>query len=284
MKQYRYTDLTDFLSVRSIVTVLHVEMAGRVARGEAHGFPELLYVRSGQHSLKLDGEPVWLEPGQLIIYAPGTFHEGFLPSDAVLNIISFDGSMPEDFPCYNRVLTLSGKQQETVSQIFAEGLSVFRVAPESGLSGTVPRAGIAEYALQQLKNRFELFLIELYRVEAPSTNRAPAANQEQFRAARLQQVMTFLMEHLSQPLTLADIADGCSMSVSALKLLFKEQCGCGPIAFFLQLKIREAKKLLRDSSFSVTEISERLGFQSVHYFSRLFKEKTGESPSDYAKH
>lgn len=278
MKQYRHTDLTEFLSVRSIVTVLQVELGGRVAPGEAHNFPELLYVRSGAHSLKLDGEPVRLEPEQLIIYAPGTFHEGFLPSDAVLNIISFDGNLPADFPFYNRVLTLSEQQRETVLQIFAEGLSVFRTALESSLSGTVPRAGIADYALQQLKNRFELFLIALYRAEAPEPNRQPDSP----RAAQLQQVQAFMLEHLSQPLTLSDIADGCSMSVTALKQLFKALCGCGPIAFFLRLKIREAKKLL-SSGVSVTECAERLGFQSVHYFSRLFKEKTGESPSAYAK-
>ena len=49
------------------------------------------------------------------------------------------------------------------------------------------------------------------------------------------------------------------------------------------LKIREAKALLRESKLSVTEISEKLGFNSIHYFSRLFKKTTGHSPKEYIR-
>ena len=47
--------------------------------------------------------------------------------------------------------------------------------------------------------------------------------------------------------------------------------------------IQAAKKMICDSSMSFTQIAERLGFGSVHYFSNLFKEKTGMTPSEYAK-
>ena len=46
---------------------------------------------------------------------------------------------------------------------------------------------------------------------------------------------------------------------------------------------KEAKRLIRDSSLNMTEISERLNFSSLHYFSRVFREKNGISPTDYAK-
>ena len=65
---------------------------------------------------------------------------------------------------------------------------------------------------------------------------------------------------------------GLPMSISKLKLLFKEQCGCGPVCYFIQLKIQAAKKMICDSSMSFTQIAEQLGFGSVHYFSNLFKE------------
>ena len=73
------------------------------------------------------------------------------------------------------------------------------------------------------------------------------------------------------------------MSVPKLKLLCRERQGCGPIAWFISLKIQAAKGMICDSSMSFTQISEQLGFHSVHYFSKLFKEKTGMSPSQYAK-
>ena len=53
--------------------------------------------------------------------------------------------------------------------------------------------------------------------------------------------------------------------------------------YFLALKITEAKRLIRESSLNFTQISESLGFSTIHYFSRLFKEKTGMTPTDYAE-
>ena len=49
------------------------------------------------------------------------------------------------------------------------------------------------------------------------------------------------------------------------------------------LKIKEAKALLRSKKMSITEISERLGYESVHYFCRSFKKQTGLSPTEYYK-
>jgi len=281
---YVRTSLTDFLSVRSIVSVLHVELENRICNGESHDFPELLYVESGHHTLKVDGVKHTMEPGQLIFYAPHAFHEGDEASSAKLGIISFEAELPQLFPFYNRVITLTGGQQRILSQILSEGLSAFHRAPkESGLHGMVPRADIADYTLQQLKNQLELFLIDLYRTAEPQKPRSVAANQENFRSEQFSAVRKYLEAHLGENLTLAQIGDGCSMSVPKLKLLCREQQGCGPIAYFIGLKITAAKKMICDSSMSFTQIAEALGFHSVHYFSKLFKEKTGMTPSEYAR-
>ena len=281
---YVRTSLTSFLSVRAIVSVLHIVLHNRICGGEAHDFPELLYVNSGTHTLKVDGIPYTMEPGQLIFYAPHAFHEGDLPSSAALNIISFEAELPELFPFYNKVITLTGKQQMTFSQIISEGLDVFQNVPaESGLLGMVPRTDIEDFALQRLKNQLELVLIDLYKTTEPKQPRTVAVNQENLRAEQITLAKEYLSAHLSENLSLVQIAEACSMSVPKLKLLFKEQCGCGPISYFISMKINAAKKMICDTSLSFTQIAEQLGFQSVHYFSKLFKEKTGMTPSEYAK-
>lgn len=281
---YIRTNLTSFLSVHSIVSVLHMALGGRICGGEAHDFPELLYVNSGHHTLLVDGVLHTMEPGQLIFYAPHSFHEGYAPSNAVVSIVSFEAAIPQLFPFYNRVITLTGKQQTILSQIISAGMDVFLPAPaNSGLRGMIPRADIADYTLQQLKNQLELFLIDLYQTAEPRTPQPVAVNQENFRTEQFASVHDFLSSHIGTQLTLPQIAEGCAMSVPKLKTLCKAQCGCGPIAYFISMKILAAKKMLCDSSLSITQISEQLGFQSVHYFSKLFKEKTGMTPSEYAK-
>ena len=48
------------------------------------------------------------------------------------------------------------------------------------------------------------------------------------------------------------------------------------------MKIELAKSYLRENNYNVTQISEILGFSSIHYFSRQFKKKVGMSPIEYS--
>jgi len=63
--------------------------------------------------------------------------------------------------------------------------------------------------------------------------------------------------------------------------LFRQVYGISPHAYHLTQKLEKARDLLQESNQSVTYIAERLHFNSVHYFSRLFKSRYGESPSQY---
>ena len=54
-------------------------------------------------------------------------------------------------------------------------------------------------------------------------------------------------------------------------------------AYFTSLKMEEAKRLIQKSDLNFTEISAQLGYDSIHYFSKVFKKHTGLSPSDFAK-
>ena len=283
-KNYARTDVSKFLSVHSIVTVSHMEMQYLHNYGESHDFPELFYVNAGIHTVKVDGVPYTIEPGQMFIYPPNAFHEEHLPSNAVINIVSFEADLPDSFPFFNKAITLTGKQQTMLSQIFSDGIDAFQDAPlESELRGKILRADIDSYVLHKLKNLLELLLIDLYKTTEPKQPCKVAANHENLRSEQFAMVTDFLSSRLSMTLSLAQIAEGCSISVPKLKLLCKEQCGCGPIAYFISMKINAAKRMICDTSLSFTQIAEQLGFQSVHYFSKLFKEKTGMTPSEYAK-
>ncbi len=48
------------------------------------------------------------------------------------------------------------------------------------------------------------------------------------------------------------------------------------------MKIDAAKQLIRTEQMNFTQISEKLGYSSIHYFSRQFKKVTGMTPSEYA--
>ena len=53
------------------------------------------------------------------------------------------------------------------------------------------------------------------------------------------------------------------------------------IDFFTKMKVEYAKELIREKNQNFTQISEFLGYSSIHYFSRQFKKITGMTPSEY---
>ena len=55
----------------------------------------------------------------------------------------------------------------------------------------------------------------------------------------------------------------------------------GVIEYFSLMKINIAKELIRTNRMNFTQISEHLGYTSIHYFSRQFKKITGMTPSEY---
>ena len=56
-----------------------------------------------------------------------------------------------------------------------------------------------------------------------------------------------------------------------------------PGQYQIQIRLNKARRLLRNGTLSIAAIAEQLGFESIYYFSRLFKKKTGCSPLAYRK-
>jgi AraC-like DNA-binding protein len=89
---------------------------------------------------------------------------------------------------------------------------------------------------------------------------------------------TFLESHYPHRLTLAELADRVGLSVPHFCARFKQLFGVPPIAYLLHLRLHMAASLLRDTTLSVTEVSRRIGYRDVYYFSRHFKRQFGISP------
>lgn len=81
--------------------------------------------------------------------------------------------------------------------------------------------------------------------------------------------------------SLDEIAQKLFMSKANMIRIFKKARGVTPYQFLLDEKIKIAKALLLTTSMSVRSISEKLSFADEHYFSHLFKEKTGVPPLKY---
>jgi AraC-like DNA-binding protein len=97
----------------------------------------------------------------------------------------------------------------------------------------------------------------------------------------IEKTKTIFDENLYYPLDINELARNLNTNYQNLRYQFREKTGLTPYQYFLQLKINRAKEMLREGKLSIKEISYKLSFDSPYYFSRLFKRKTGSSPSQW---
>ena len=96
-------------------------------------------------------------------------------------------------------------------------------------------------------------------------------------------MMTRAMHYLSENnnINLSDIADEFNISKEHFCRIFKEYTGYRPFEYVNRIKIQKAKELLKNTSYSIGEISIYAGYESHSYFTHLFKKYTGMTPAEY---
>ena len=94
---------------------------------------------------------------------------------------------------------------------------------------------------------------------------------------------SYIRRHLAQPLSIQDIARGTGISKSVLYKAFHRHHGCTLGAFVNACRVEASLPLLRDTTLSMEDISQRVGFSSASYYSKTFKKQTGQSPLQYRK-
>ena len=107
-------------------------------------------------------------------------------------------------------------------------------------------------------------------------NNADKASKE------MQQIIGYINEHyLEWDLSLEKLAELFSINSTCLSSTFKAESGVNYKAYIIGLRIKEAKRLLRETDISVAEICRTVGYSSLSYFIIKFKEIVGQTPNQY---
>lgn len=97
----------------------------------------------------------------------------------------------------------------------------------------------------------------------------------------LDAAVLFIEKYYYNDITLNDVAHIANMSEGYFCRTFKKIYGVNFSNYILNLRLQKARELLLESNLSVSEISEKVGFNNLAYFSRSFKEKYSDAPSHY---
>lgn len=250
---------------------------------DRHNFCELLYVDKGSLSIYAENYSGRLAENQMIIHRPNELHS-LATSDTIaphVIIIGFECSSEQLMPFSKKPVTLSSEQTKMLAKIMQEGMNIYEPPYDVPNTGYMPKR--AEYpfgADQLIKIGLEAFLIGLVRSIQSKTGKALQGMTEN---GSIQAVRQYIQENYRTRITLANLCFLFGMNKTTLCRSFKETFGTTILNYINELKIREAKVYLLQGELSITEISDTLGFSSVHYFCRLFKQYTQLSPTEYAK-
>lgn len=100
---------------------------------------------------------------------------------------------------------------------------------------------------------------------------------------RTLKLIRYLEENMCEPFDAHAVSRQMGLSYKYLNVMFQRETGMTALKYHTCLRMNEAARLLRETSLSVTEIADRLGFANVFYFSNVFKKLNGVSPRDYAR-
>lgn len=100
---------------------------------------------------------------------------------------------------------------------------------------------------------------------------------------KITDIVRYINQHYSETLQLETIAREFYISKSHLSRIFKHITGFGFAEYVNITRVREAERLLLDTDYSVTAVSERCGFESLTHFGKVFKSISGLPPRDYRK-
>lgn len=111
---------------------------------------------------------------------------------------------------------------------------------------------------------------------------SPLMEQSEPRGQIIQQIDDFFRANLHRHINMQELSENLNYSATYIIRVVKQSRGMTPIEYFNKMKIDEAKKMLdSNENIMVKDIADALGFTNQHYFSKVFKQYTGCTPSEY---
>lgn len=258
--------------------------------GESHDFWECTYVRDGNLCNCVDGKVYNMEKGDLIFYKPMEFHQHYVEDGKKAETFFFSFSLekcPEDF-ARDAVYKLNSKQRKIMEKIIGFSLEAVSNVTFTEEEIAHQKSEYINYEfikpllafgknitdMATVTNYIEELFLDLY------NTKNVVEEADSFLAGIYKKAVFYMNNHISDKVTIADIAKYCCISETSLKKVFYQIANTGVHKYFVQLKITQAIILLKNK-VSAYEISQQLGFASQAYFSAAFKRETGLTPREY---
>jgi AraC family transcriptional regulator len=214
----------------------------------------------------------------------------FLTSGGAPYDVRWQAMTPEPFEAMFVFIELP-LLQRALEEVFGTDATHARLRDVSGLTDVVLVS-----LMDQLRNELmrpqasTLFVEGLAQMIAIHLARNYGETVEESRGAspslpgyKLRQLTDWMAEHVAEEFSLDRLAAQAGLSKFHFQRLFKSAVGVSPSRYHINLRMNEARRLLRETKMSVVDVALEVGYTNPSHFAQLFRRETGLSPSDYRR-
>ncbi|MCL1992842.1 MAG: AraC family transcriptional regulator [Spirochaetes bacterium] len=245
----------------------HPPLFKPVAQGRVLPEFQVVYVASGQGVFESGGAAYRVKPGSILLVLPGVKH-------------SYQPLLETGWQEY-----WVGFKGDYFSGLVDEGRLADQVFFELGPSKSV--LSLYSMIFEEVSAQRPLFQMKacaaILSIIAEVLARERRKDQPNFYQQIVEKAKHIMESNIFGRINLTAVSDQLGISTSRLNEIFKAYTSMTPYQYYIQIKIHKAESVLERKDLSVKEAAYKMGFDDPYYFSRLFKNKTGVSPSDWKK-
>lgn len=245
-------------------------------------FTELTIILSGKSRYYVEGVVYNAVAGDIIICNPGVRHHNIIiPGEepAVEFFTGFSGyqfrnQLPDTIPLKNgeHLLKLDSEARREVQKHCFEMIA----EDEENQSGKY-------FMMKTLLMQIMLLMMRSINETRPMNKNG--YNFETYsKGYAVKRILNYINENYEDKISLDQIAHNMYLSPVYVSKIFKEETGESPINYLIKVRLEKARVILEnDTSGSIKNIANAVGYEDVYHFSKLFKKYYGFSPLNYKK-
>ena len=247
-----------------------------------HDFTELTYILSGKGKYLVEGITYDVEAGDVIICNPGVKHTNIIvnPKEPTVEFFAgFTGFHFKNMPPNSIILPDGGYVLHTSTESKQEiSKHCFEMIAENE-SNQVGKYFMLKAHLMQI------LLLMIRNISEVEDSSQKGCNFESYnKSYAVKKIINYLNENYENKISLDQIAHNMYLSPVYISKIFKEETGESPINYLIKIRLEKAKDILLNSEGgSIKSIANRVGYEDVYHFSKLFKKYYGISPLYYKK-
>lgn len=230
----------------------------------------LIFCTQGRGQVVFDGTTWPVTRGTMVLLPPAKAHTYYADADQPWDIfwVHFAGDHVDDYlpqeAASESIVVQTRTDHEDMAMLMSQFWEMIRT-----LSGGFSYAAVF-YAAQILSATLAYLSFH-----SPQAQTTPIGNEH------VTQAIQYVYDHLDSKVSLHVLAAQVNVSPSYLNRVFQANVGSSVTQFVTKIKVQQAEHYLIDSTLSIQQIAQRLGFSDPYYFSRVFKRNVAISPRTY---